>query len=299
MSDFEKISERYKAIQDNVCERLEKMDGGALFSRKPWVKAIGNGVTSVLTDGKCLEKAAVNFSSVQGVYGEEMAKLAGKDAGRFMACGVSSIIHPMNPLSPIIHLNIRYFQLESGDSWFGGGMDLTPHYVDKSEARQFHRQLKNVCDKFDASYYEAFKKQADDYYYLPHRQETRGIGGVFFDHLTPTSDLPFQKLMDFTICLGETYPELYINLLQEKRNLPYGLKEKTWQNLRRGRYVEFNLIQDRGTKFGLASGGNTESILVSMPPLASWEFDVSPEENSEEFNTLQMLKKGIDWINIK
>ncbi|MBE0650372.1 MAG: oxygen-dependent coproporphyrinogen oxidase [Bacteroidales bacterium] len=297
-SMISEVASRYREIQDRACEMLEKADSIAKFSRNSWEKEIGSGMTRVLENGAKIEKAAINFSHVSGEYTSEMAKMAGRSSGRFAATGVSSIIHPVSPLVPIIHMNIRYFELNDGTSWFGGGIDLTPHYVDKAEASWFHKKLKGTCDLYDLNFYSEFKKQADDYFFLPHRNETRGVGGVFFDQIEPSGMEDFEKLFDFTSALGKLYPEIYSEILGKKSNLDYSEKEKSWQYVRRGRYVEFNLLYDRGTKFGLASGGNTESILLSMPPQANWAYQYLPEEGSLENETLDLLKKDIDWINL-
>lgn len=292
------VASDYRDIQERACEILENADGAAKFSRNSWEKEIGSGMTRVLENGEKIEKAAINFSHVSGEYSPEMAKMAGRTAGSFSATGISSIIHPVSPMVPVIHMNIRYFELSDGASWFGGGIDLTPHYVDKAEASWFHKKLKKTCDQFDKNFYPDFKKQADDYFFLPHRNETRGVGGIFFDQLEPSKAEEFDKLLGFTSALGYLYPEIYSEILGEKSKLKYTENEKTWQYLRRGRYVEFNLLYDRGTKFGLASGGNTESILLSLPAQANWHYQYVPEEGSPEEETLSLLKKDIDWINL-
>lgn len=297
-SRIAKVASQYRNIQERACEMLENTDGRVKFSHNPWEKEIGSGMTRVLENGSKIEKAAVNFSHVTGDYSPEMAQMAGMQAGRFSAAGVSSIIHPVNPWVPIIHMNIRYFELDNGTSWFGGGIDLTPHYVDKTEASWFHKKLKATCDLSDEGFYPDFKKQADDYFFLPHRNETRGVGGIFFDHLKPSNGGEFEKLLGFTVSLGNLYPEIYSQILEKKSGIKYSEKEKSWQFLRRGRYVEFNLLYDRGTKFGLASKGNTESILLSMPPQANWMYQYAPVAESAEEKTLQLLKKDIDWINM-
>ncbi|MEL7160421.1 MAG: oxygen-dependent coproporphyrinogen oxidase, partial [Bacteroidota bacterium] len=215
----------------------------------------------------------------------------------FYATGVSIVLHPRNPHVPIIHMNVRYFELDGGRFWFGGGIDLTPHYVVAEQAAWFHRQLKDTCDRFDPAYYPKFKTWADDYFYLPHRQETRGVGGIFFDRLQPaTEDKDKCTLFDFTAAVGETFAPTYLELLGRNRDTPFTEAEKRWQELRRGRYVEFNLVWDRGTKFGLTTNGRTESILMSLPPLAGWEYDFQPSPDSREAKTLAALRKGIDWL---
>lgn len=290
------VAEEYQALQSRACRIVEQADGTTQFDHNEWTKEIGSGNSAVLLEGEKIEKAAINFSKVSGSYTEEMAKSAGMKPGKFFATGISSIMHPRSPMVPIIHMNVRYFELEDGTSWFGGGIDLTPHYIDKKEAAWFHQKLKLVCDRFDLNFYPDFKKQADDYFFLSHRNETRGVGGIFFDHQQPENDEDFEKLFAFTKALAKLYPELYADIVKNKSELPFTEREKQWQFLRRGRYVEFNLLHDRGTRFGIVSGGNTESILLSMPPLASWKYQFEPEPGSAEQETLNGLKKEIDWI---
>ena len=293
----EKVAGAFKKLQSRACKIIEEADREAVFVHNAWTKDIGSGDSAVMQEGEKIEKAALNFSRVSGEYTEEMAKNAGMTPGKFFATGISSIMHPRNPMVPIIHMNVRYFELESGVAWFGGGIDLTPHYVDKREAAWFHQQLKSVCDRFDLQFYPDFKKQADDYFYLPHRNETRGIGGIFFDHQQPDTTAEFEKLFGFTQALAQLYPELYASIINDKFALAFTERERQWQSIRRGRYVEFNLLYDRGTKFGLVSGGNTESILLSMPPVASWKYQFNPEPGSPEQETLDLLQKDIDWIH--
>lgn len=218
------------------------------------------------------------------------------EQAEYFATGVSIVMHPLSPMVPIIHMNVRYFEMSNGVSWFGGGIDLTPHYIVDEEARWFHQQLKATCDAHDPNYYSKFKHWADDYFFLPHRQETRGVGGIFFDYLKPTNDEHKNQLFEFVKAVGETFAPTYTELMRKNHELPFGEDEKKWQLVRRGRYVEFNLVWDRGTKFGLETGGRTESILMSLPPLAGWEYDHQPAPNSREDYTLSMLKKGIDWV---
>jgi coproporphyrinogen III oxidase len=215
----------------------------------------------------------------------------------FYATGVSIVLHPKNPHVPIIHMNVRYFQMDENIYWFGGGIDLTPHYIVENQASEFHQELKNICDKFDSSFYSKFKQQADDYFFIPHRGETRGIGGIFYDHLSEqNSSLNKKQLLDFALALGDSFAVIYGNQAEKGRNLPFSENELAWRNLRRGRYVEFNLVNDRGTKFGLHSGGRTESILMSLPPLANWEYMHEVIPDSKEAKTLKLLSKGISWI---
>lgn len=296
MQNAKRVAGLYSELQDKICKTLEKADGGSEFRSTRWEKEIGSGLTNVFQNGNAIEKGAVNFSFVEGKFNKSLENLLGVKAEKYSATGISSILHPINPHMPIIHMNIRYFALDNGTEWFGGGIDLTPHYVDIAEAKDFHKKLEYICSKYSPTFYPEFKKWADNYFYLPHRGEARGIGGIFFDRLMPGNGVGFEQLLEFTLSLGEAYPEIYAERIHQKANRPYGEAEKKWQELRRGRYVEFNLIYDRGTKFGLESGGNTESILVSMPPTSSWQYNFSPEDESPEKETLNFLRENIDWL---
>jgi coproporphyrinogen III oxidase len=298
MNKIAKIAETYADLQSEICRILETVDGKEKFSAHSWKKDIGTGLTCVLQNGAIIEKGAVNFSFVQGKFSAQMEKLLGEKAEEYTATGISSILHPLNPWMPIIHMNVRYFALNNGVSWFGGGIDLTPHIILPEDAVLFHQSLKEICDQFDTGFYLSFKKWADDYYFLPHRNETRGVGGIFFDRLKPGENFSFDKLFGFTCMLAKAYPEIYSGFMEKYGQQPYSEREKKWQNLRRGRYVEFNLIHDRGTKFGLESDGNTESILLSLPANASWEYNYIPEPGGFEEVTLKQLKKGIDWLHL-
>lgn len=297
MENIEKIARSYEKLQKEICNHLELTDGKGKFSIKSWTKNIGEGITAVLQKGAAIEKGAVNFSFVKGKFTPAMEKLLGEKANNYMATGISSILHPSNPWVPIIHMNVRYFALDNGVSWFGGGIDLTPHIIVPADAKMFHQSLKTICDNSNSQFYTDFKKRADDYFYLPHRNETRGVGGIFFDRIKPNETINFETLFDFTVNLSRTYPVLYSEYINKYRSKAFTEREKNWQNLRRGRYVEFNLVYDRGTKFGLESGGNTESILVSLPANASWEYNYIPKANGFEEKTTDLLKKDIDWIN--
>ena len=214
----------------------------------------------------------------------------------FFATGISIVLHPVNPMVPIIHMNTRYFETASGKNWFGGGIDLTPHYVNEEDATFFHQQMKTVCNKFSPNYHPEFKQWADDYFFIPHRNETRGIGGIFFDHLAQTPDYTIEQRFDFVREVGSAFAPTYVHLMQKNKNTAFAEKEKQWQKLRRGRYVEFNLVYDKGTRFGLETNGRTESILMSLPPQAEWHYNFTPEKNSKEEQTLNFLKKGIQWV---
>jgi coproporphyrinogen III oxidase len=252
-----------------------------------------------MSEGVIIEKGGVNFSEVFGKTPEAVLKsmeLPLNDAPDFFATGVSIVVHPHNPMVPIIHMNVRYFEMSNGTWWFGGGIDLTPHYIDTADAKYFHQQLKSVCDEHHPSYYSKFKPWADDYFFLKHRNETRGVGGIFFDYLKADDEFTKESRFDFIKGVGSAFAPLYTHFMKKNHSLPYNDNQKRWQHLRRGRYVEFNLVWDRGTKFGLDTDGRTESILMSLPPLAEWEYRHVPKSGSPEAKTQDLLKKGIDWI---
>ncbi|MFA0960413.1 oxygen-dependent coproporphyrinogen oxidase [Roseivirga sp. BDSF3-8] len=303
----EEIAHYFKNLQDAICSSLEGLDGKAKFQEDNWERPGGGGGRSrVIQGGDLIEKGGVNFSAVHGDAPERMLsalKLGGK---QFFATGVSIVLHPASPMVPIIHMNVRYFEMSDGTMWFGGGIDLTPHYVVPEDAAFFHKTLKETCDRHNTDYYERFRKWADDYFYIRHRSETRGIGGIFFDRLAPgqpagkpgSSELPGpdkEALFAFVKDVGETFVPVYSEIANRRRGDSFGEREKTWQMLRRGRYVEFNLVWDKGTKFGLDTDGRTESILMSLPPVANWEYAHTAEPGSREEATLSYLKKGIDW----
>ncbi|HKK74779.1 MAG TPA: oxygen-dependent coproporphyrinogen oxidase [Saprospiraceae bacterium] len=298
MIDKDEIIQYFQGLQDSICHQLEKADGGGIFREDHWERPGGGGGRSRVIQGKRIEKGGVNFSAVHGTLNEKAGKALGIAPGDFMATGVSIVLHPFNPHVPIIHMNVRYFEMSEEVWWFGGGIDLTPHFVVPAEAAWFHRQLKQVCDAHDSAYYSEFKKWADDYFYLRHRKETRGVGGIFFDRLSQNKQHDKAQRFAFVKQVGEAFAPIYAHFLNKKADLPFSTKEKAWQALRRGRYVEFNLVWDRGTKFGLETDGRTESILMSMPPMAQWAYDHQPEPNSEEARTLGLLKKDIDWLSL-
>lgn len=296
MIDKEEIISYFQGLQDNICQQLEQADGGGVFREDLWERPGGGGGRSRVINGQRIEKGGVNFSAVHGTLNKKASKALGIDPGDFMATGVSIVLHPFNPHVPIIHMNVRYFEMDEEVWWFGGGIDLTPHYVVPSEAAWFHQQLKQVCDAHHPGFYASFKKWADDYFYLRHRQETRGVGGIFFDRLSQNQDFNKAQRFSFVKQVGEAFAPIYLHFLNKKADLPITEVEKGWQALRRGRYVEFNLVWDRGTKFGLETDGRTESILMSMPPMAQWEYDHQPGIHSEEYRTQQLLRKDIDWL---
>lgn len=296
MISKEEISGQFRLLQDQICKSLEIEDGKASFLEDKWDrKEGGGGISRIIENGSLIEKGGVNFSAVFGNTPDKIKNSFGYNATDFYATGVSIVLHPQNPFVPIIHMNIRYFEMNDGNWWFGGGIDLTPHYVNNEDASLFHKSLKHVCDKYQDHYYTKFKKWADDYFFITHRDESRGIGGIFFDKLnTEGKDI----LFNFTLDVGKSFISIYNTISRKNKKKTFTDKERNWQLIRRGRYAEFNLALDRGTKFGLETNGRIESILMSLPPLASWKYNYNPEDGSPEHNTIQLLKKNIDWVNM-
>lgn len=295
MLSREAIAGRLKEVQDAICRALEEADGTGRFEEELWERpGGGGGRTRVLQHGGVIEKGGVNFSAVHGELPDNIRKALGVEEKNFFATGVSIVLHPKNPMVPIIHMNVRYFEMNEQTWWFGGGIDLTPHYVVEEDARWFHQQLKNTCDRFDLNFYPKHKAWADRYFFIKHRGESRGVGGIFFDRLTGEPDQK-QFFFDYIIGVAETFAPVYTHFMKTKRDLPFGDREKQWQLLRRGRYVEFNLVYDKGTKFGLDTEGRIESILMSLPEHAGWFYNFQPEPGSAEESTLSFLKKTTDW----
>jgi coproporphyrinogen III oxidase len=290
------VTAYFQWLQDDICAALEKLDGTGQFLEDAWERPGGGGGRSRIIEGDLIEKGGVNFSAVHGEMSDTIAKGLQMKGGNFYATGVSIVLHPRSPMMPIIHMNVRYFEAEQGRWWFGGGIDLTPHYVVPSDAIAFHHYLKQVCDAHNDTYYEQFKQYADDYFYLPHRKETRGVGGIFFDRLGDAEQNTQAQHFAFVRDVGEAFAPIYEMLAHRNRDLSFTTQHSDWQRVRRGRYVEFNLVWDRGTKFGLLTDGRTESILMSMPPQANWLYNYVPKEGSEEARTLRYLKKHIDWV---
>jgi coproporphyrinogen III oxidase len=289
----------FRNLQENITDDLERLDGKGRFLQDLWErKGGGGGRTRVLEKGNIIEKGGVNFSEVFGETSLGLENQIGSTGSSFYASGISIVLHPVSPMVPIIHMNTRYFEVGTGENWFGGGIDLTPHYVFPEDASFFHVYLKNICDQFDPAYYPAFKKEADDYFFLAHRNETRGIGGIFYDKLSDPDENNMKKIFSFTKAVGSSFFPIYRELVNRNKHKPYGEREKRWQGIRRGRYVEFNLVWDKGTKFGLETNGRTESILMSLPAMATWIYNNKPEPNSRERETLNWLRKGIDWIHL-
>ena len=292
-----KIAEHFKTLQNTITKTMESADGKAVFQEDVWERQGGGGGQSrVIANGNIIEKGGVNFSAVHGRLPEKIRTKLSLTCDEFFATGVSLIMHPENPHVPIVHMNVRYFELKDGSYWFGGGIDLTPIYIDEKEAAAFHLALKEVCDKYHPEFYPKYKAWADDYFFLSHRNETRGVGGIFFDHLNESEGLNKKEILSFVLEIGHLFAPLYAGIMKEKVNKAFTEQEKDWQLHRRGRYVEFNLLHDKGTRFGIDTNGRSESILVSMPPEVRWTYQYSIETGSPEENTLNLLKKGINWL---
>ncbi len=294
----DRVVNDFKAIQQEIVAALEAEDSVAKFEADVWERPGGGGGTSmVIQEGSTFEKGGVNFSAVHGELPEVVAKEFGSASAEFFATGVSIVIHPQNPWVPIIHMNIRYFEMPGSNlQWFGGGIDLTPHYINKEEAAFFHSELKNTCDAYGKDLYPKYKQWADDYFFIKHRNETRGIGGIFFDKLKDGNPMDLETTFEFVKAVGRTFPKVYVPLVQANKSRTFSESNKQWQKLRRGRYVEFNLVYDRGTKFGLETNGRIESILMSLPKEANWIYNYQTEPNSNEEETLGLLRKGVEWV---
>ncbi|MDL3987496.1 oxygen-dependent coproporphyrinogen oxidase [Shewanella xiamenensis] len=287
-------------LQHRICAGLEQLDGQASFAADSWTRAEGGGGTSrVLTQGAVFEQAGVNFSHVTGAAMPASAtahrpELAGRS---FEAMGVSLVIHPKNPYIPTTHANVRFFIAHKDGAdpvwWFGGGFDLTPYYPFEEDVREWHQTTKNLCLPFGDDVYPKYKKWCDEYFFLPHRNETRGVGGLFFDDLNQAG---FDKSFDFMQAVGNGFLTAYAPIVERRKETPYGEREREFQLYRRGRYVEFNLVYDRGTLFGLQTGGRTESILMSMPPLVRWQYAYTPEAGSPEADLYDNYLKPRDWV---
>jgi len=287
-------------LQDRICRALENEEGEQKFREDAWERPEGGGGRSrVLSDGKVFEQAGVNFSQVSGTQLPPSATAHRPElAGRaWQALGVSLVIHPRNPYVPTSHMNVRFFIAEKDGAdpvwWFGGGFDLTPYYGFEDDCRHWHRTAKAACDPFGADYYTRFKKWCDEYFFLKHRNETRGVGGLFFDDL---HEQGFAHCFGFLQSIGDHYIASYQPIVQNRKDTPYGERERDFQLYRRGRYVEFNLVYDRGTLFGLQSGGRTESILMSLPPLVKWRYNWKPEPGTPEARLYDEYLKPRDWL---
>jgi coproporphyrinogen III oxidase len=292
-------------LQNRICQALEEEDGSAKFFEDKWDRPEGGGgITRVISNGAIFEKGGVNTSAVHGTLPKAMQEAFGVGESNFFACGLSLVIHPVNPYVPTVHANWRYFELydklgKKIDSWFGGGSDLTPYYIFIEDGCHFHHSLKKAMDSFGEDLYPKYKKHCDEYFINKHRNnEARGIGGVFYDYLRPNAEFTAEQLFAFQQANGNAFLDAYLPIVNKRKAIPYGEQETEWQEIRRGRYVEFNLVHDRGTLFGLKTNGRIESILMSLPPRARWYYDYQPEPGTKEAELLEYLQPT-DWINIK
>ena len=293
-------------LQNQITSKLEAVDGVAKFREDIWERPEGGGgITRVIENGKVFEKGGVNVSAVHGKLPDTMQQMFGVGEADFFACGLSLVIHPKNPMVPTVHANWRYFEMydDNGDiiqQWFGGGQDLTPYYLFEEDAIHFHQTCKSACDKhsrsFGTEFYPKFKKQCDDYFWNTHRNEARGIGGLFFDYCKATDNMSMEDWYNFVTEVGNSFLDAYLPILKKRKDLPFAEAQKTWQEIRRGRYVEFNLVHDKGTLFGLKTNGRIESILMSLPPKVQWVYDHHPEPNSQEEKLIEVLENPKEWI---
>ena len=303
MTDKLAVKNYLLELQNRICEGLQAEDGGSCFQEDSWVREEGGGGRSrVITGGAVFEKGGVNFSHVHGNQLPPSATAARPElAGRsFEAMGVSLVMHPENPYVPTSHANVRFFIAEKeGEQpvwWFGGGYDLTPYYGNQEDCQHWHRTAKAACEPFGEEIYPRFKQWCDDYFYLKHRSEPRGVGGLFFDDFNEPG---FEQSFALMRAVGDSYLDAYRPIVQRRKGATWGEREREFQLYRRGRYVEFNLVYDRGTLFGLQTGGRTESILMSLPPLVRWEYNWQPEPNSPEAELYEIYLQPRDWVSRK
>ena len=289
-------------LQDTIVAALELADGKATFKEDLWKRPEGGGGrTRVLENGGVFEKGGVNISGVHGTLPKIMQTHLNVSEASFYACGLSLVLHPKNPMAPTVHANWRYFEMYNlngniVDQWFGGGLDLTPYYLFEEDAIHFHRVCKEACDRHDKNFYPQYKKKCDDYFWNTHRDEARGVGGLFFDYLKSSPQKSLTQWYDVVTDVADNFLEAYLPILNQRKNLAYDEKQKKWQEIRRGRYVEFNLVHDKGTLFGLKTNGRIESILMSLPPTVQWHYDHHPEKNSEEEKLMEIIRKPRNWV---
>ena len=290
-----------RTLQDTITSKLEDIDGSAKFQEDLWKRPEGGGGrTRVIENGAVFEKGGVNISEVHGKLPESMQQYFGVQDADFFACGLSLVLHPVNPMVPTVHANWRYFEMYDAngdivDQWFGGGQDLTPYYLFEEDAQHFHTVCKSACDKHDPTFYPIYKEKCDAYFYNAHRNEGRGIGGLFFDYLKATTAQSMQDWYNFVTEVGDSFLSAYIPIVEKRMNLSYSESQRNWQEIRRGRYVEFNLVHDKGTLFGLKTNGRIESILMSLPPKVQWVYDHHPEVGSDEAKLVEILQNPKDW----
>ena len=291
-----------KDLQNVITSKLEEIDGKANFREDKWTRDGGGGGHSrVIENGNVFEKGGVNISAVHGELPESMQNYFGVEDADFFACGLSLVIHPKSPMVPTVHANWRYFEMydKAGnivDQWFGGGQDLTPYYLFEEDAIHFHSICKKACDAHNTEFYPSYKKRCDEYFYNSHRNEARGIGGLFFDYCRAQRGMSMQDWYNFVTEVGNSFLEAYVPIVEKRKHLNYSQEQRDWQEIRRGRYVEFNLVHDKGTLFGLKTNGRIESILMSLPPHVQWRYDYHPEKESEEERLVNVLRNPKKWV---
>jgi len=290
-------------LQDRITSKLEGIDGKVKFQEDVWKRPEGGGGrTRVIENGNVFEKGGVNISGVHGKLPKSMQAYFKVGDVDFFACGLSLVLHPKSPMIPTVHANWRYFEMYDKDgsiidSWFGGGQDLTPYYLFEEDAQHFHQTCKIACDEHNLEFYSTYKKRCDEYFYNAHRNEGRGIGGLFFDYCKASETMTMEKWYNFVTEVGDSFLDAYTPIVEKRKNLFYTDEQRNWQEIRRGRYVEFNLVHDKGTLFGLKTNGRIESILMSLPPHVQWVYDHHPESGSDEEKLLEVLKNPVDWIS--
>lgn len=291
-----------KQLQDTITSKLEAIDGKATFHQDIWERPEGGGGrTRVIENGNVFEKGGVNISAVHGKLPHSMQQLFNVGQVDFFACGLSLVIHPKNPMVPTVHANWRYFEMYDLkgniiNQWFGGGQDLTPYYLYEEDAKHFHNICKTACDKHNLEFYPLYKKKCDEYFWNSHRNEARGVGGLFFDYLKETQTMKMDDWYKFVVEVGNSFLDAYVPIVERRKDLPYTKDQRTWQEIRRGRYVEFNLVHDKGTLFGLKTNGRIESILMSLPPHVQWVYNYHPEAGSKEDVLIKTLANPREWI---
>lgn len=298
----ERFYDYIQHLQDRITAKVEAIDGKAIFKEDIWDREEGGGGrTRVIEDGAVFEKGGVNISKVHGPLAPAMQKYFKVGDVDFFACGLSLVLHPKNPMVPTVHANWRYFEMYDKDgkiidSWFGGGQDLTPYYLFEEDAEHFHKICKAACDRHDPQFYPEYKIKCDEYFWNSHRNEARGIGGLFFDYCKVSGERSMENWFDFVTDVGDSFLEAYIPIVEKRMDLPFSEEQRNWQEIRRGRYVEFNLVHDKGTLFGLRTNGRIESILMSLPPHVQWVYDHHPETGSEEEKLLKVLEQPRSWV---
>lgn len=289
-------------LQNTITSKLEEVDGKAKFREDIWERPEGGGGRSrVIENGEVFEKGGVNISAVHGELPKSMQAYFGVEDADFFACGLSLVLHPKNPMVPTVHANWRFFEMygKNGkvvDQWFGGGQDLTPYYLFEEDAKHFHSICKKACDEHHPAFYNRYKKKCDEYFWNAHRNEARGVGGLFFDYCKATEEMKMEDWYNFVTEVGDSFLEGYIPIVLKRKDAEYSHEQRDWQEIRRGRYVEFNLVHDKGTLFGLKTNGRIESILMSLPPFVQWRYDHQAIAGSEEEKLLEVLKNPKEWV---